>query len=122
MRCPTLLALLTGVILYLVMGALVFSALESPNENKAYEKLLDVKHTFLGNETCVTELDFLKLVKVSDTTNILPLNSQFMFLSPPPRYGLDSLFFLVDVYAQYVGIFVWKPKQRKTIIKHKIDL
>lgn len=93
MRCPTLLALLTGVILYLVMGALVFSALESPNENKAYEKLLDVKHTFLGNETCVTELDFLKLVKVSDTTNILPLNSQFMFLPPPPRYGLDSRFF-----------------------------
>lgn len=95
MRCPTLLALLTGVILYLVMGALVFSALESPNENKAYEKLLDVKHTFLGNETCVTELDFLKLVKVSDTTNILPLNSQFVFLSPPPRVMvLIVVFFL----------------------------
>lgn len=64
MRCSTLLALLTGVILYLVMGALVFSALEGPNESKAYEDLLDVKRTFLINETCVTELDFLKLVKV----------------------------------------------------------
>lgn len=75
MRCSTLLALLTGVILYLVMGALVFSALEGPNESEEFAKLLDVKRTFLGNETCVTELDFLRLVKVSHTTNLLPLKS-----------------------------------------------
>lgn len=83
MRCTTLLALLTGVILYLVMGALVFSALEGPNESKAYEHLLDVKRTFLVNETCVTELDFLKLVKVAHTNNFTTLNSQFVFFSPP---------------------------------------
>lgn len=102
MRCTTLLALLTGVILYLVMGALVFSALEGPNENKAYEKLLDVKHTFLGNETCVTELDFLKLVKVSDTTNIL---------------------FLVDVHARYECIFLYgNLNKRQTNRKWELDL
>lgn len=77
MRCTTLLALLTGVILYLVMGALVFSAMEAPYESQAYKDLLDFKRNFLLNETCVTELDFLKLVKVSDTANFLPLNSQF---------------------------------------------
>lgn len=65
MRCTTLLALLTGVILYLVMGALVFSTLEEPNENKAYNDLLAAKRTFLDNKTCITELDFDKLVKVS---------------------------------------------------------
>lgn len=81
MRCTTLLALLTGVILYLVMGALVFSAMERPYESQAYIDLLDFKRNFLVNETCVTELDFLKLVKVSDATNLLPLNS--LFLSPP---------------------------------------
>lgn len=65
MRCTTLLALLSGVILYLVMGALVFSTLETPNENLAYEDLLATKKTFLDNKTCVTELDFHILVKVS---------------------------------------------------------
>lgn len=64
MRCTTLLALLSGVILYLVMGALVFSTLETPNESLAYQDLLATKHTFLDNKTCVTELDFHKLVKV----------------------------------------------------------
>lgn len=64
MRCTTLLALLTGVILYLVMGALVFSTLESPDERLAYTDLLATKHTFLDNKSCVTELDFNRLVKV----------------------------------------------------------
>lgn len=64
MRCTTLLALLTGVILYLVMGALVFSTLESPDEHLAYKDLLDAKDAFLHNNSCVTELDFHRLVKV----------------------------------------------------------
>ncbi|CAG09771.1 unnamed protein product, partial [Tetraodon nigroviridis] len=63
MRCTTLLALLTGVILYLVMGALVFSTLESPDEHLAYKDLLDAKDAFLHNNSCVTELDFHRLVK-----------------------------------------------------------
>lgn len=65
MRCTTLLALLTGVILYLVMGALVFSTLESHDEHLAYTDLLATKDTFLHNNSCVTELDFHRLVKVS---------------------------------------------------------
>lgn len=64
MRCTTLLALLTGVILYLVMGALVFSTLEAPAERSAYTDLLATKETFLHNSSCVTELDFHRLVKV----------------------------------------------------------
>lgn len=68
MRCTTLLALLTGVILYLVMGALVFSTLESPDERLAYTNLLAAKNTFLDNKSCVTELDFHRLVKVPPET------------------------------------------------------
>lgn len=64
MRCTTLLALLTGVILYLVMGALVFSTLESPEELAPYTKLLAAKDTFLHNNSCVTEPDLLTLLKV----------------------------------------------------------
>lgn len=68
-------ALLTGVMLYLVMGALVFRTLETPGENLAYTDLLATKHTFLDNKSCVTELDFHKLVKVSlDTLSKLSLH------------------------------------------------
>lgn len=75
MRCTTLVALLTGVMLYLVMGALVFSTLETPDERSAYKNLLDTKHTFLNNKSCVTELDFHKLVKVPlDTRSKLLLH------------------------------------------------
>lgn len=68
MRYTTLLALLAGVVLYLVMGALVFSTLELPKESSAYEDLLRAKQDFLDNNSCVTELDFHKLVKVTSQT------------------------------------------------------
>lgn len=68
MRCTTLLALLIGVMLYLVMGALVFGTLELPGESLAYTNLLATKNAFLENNSCVTELDFYKLVKVSMDT------------------------------------------------------
>lgn len=72
MRYITLLALLTGVMLYLVMGALVFSTLELPKESSAYEDLLKAKQNFLDNNSCVTELDFHNLVKVK-SHYIIPL-------------------------------------------------
>lgn len=54
--------------LYLVMGALVFGTLELPGESLAYTNLLATKNAFLENNSCVTELDFYKLVKVSMDT------------------------------------------------------
>ncbi|XP_035505650.1 potassium channel subfamily K member 4 isoform X1 [Scophthalmus maximus] len=63
MRYTTLLALLIGVMLYLGMGALVFRTLEAPKESSSYEDLLRTKHNFLDNNSCVTELDFHKLIK-----------------------------------------------------------
>lgn len=69
-----------GVMLYLVMGALVFRTLEAPKESSAYEDLLKTKQNFLGNNSCVTELDFHKLVKVSlDTQTQLLLHNEFPF-------------------------------------------
>lgn len=65
MRCTTLSALLLGVVLYLVMGALVFQTLEYSEENEKFQKLLAAKNTFLRNHSCVSEMEFRKLVKVS---------------------------------------------------------
>lgn len=65
MRYTTLLALLIGVMLYLVMGALVFRTLEAPKEITAYQDLVKTKEKFLDNKSCLTEQDLQKLVKVS---------------------------------------------------------
>ncbi|XP_061596937.1 potassium channel subfamily K member 4 [Cololabis saira] len=53
MRCSTLLVIFTFVLLYLVLGAVVFRALEAPEEeNKHY--LLQISHeSFLSNFSCV---------------------------------------------------------------------
>jgi hypothetical protein len=64
MRCPTLLALLAGVMLYLVIGALVFRTLESPQESKEHEKLLRTTRDFLQNHSCVTAQNLSDLIMV----------------------------------------------------------
>ncbi|XP_075902734.1 uncharacterized protein kcnk4a isoform X1 [Nelusetta ayraudi] len=112
MRCPTLLALLTGVILYLVMGALVFSALESPNENKAYEKLLDVKHTFLGNETCVTELDFLKLVKEVKSAVEAGLDVTSLSENVTSHWDMSSAAFFCGTIITTIGFGNMSPRTK----------
>ncbi|XP_013871890.1 potassium channel subfamily K member 4 [Austrofundulus limnaeus] len=57
MRCSTLLAIFTGVILYLVLGAVVFQSLEAPLEEDEYMSLLSSlqnKSThFLLNNSCI---------------------------------------------------------------------
>lgn len=65
MRCTTLLALFLGVILYLGMGALVFKTLEEDKESQKFKQLDLAKRSFLHNHSCVSELEFNKLVKVS---------------------------------------------------------
>uniref|UniRef100_H2M4D2 Potassium channel subfamily K member 4 n=1 Tax=Oryzias latipes TaxID=8090 RepID=H2M4D2_ORYLA len=69
MRCSTLLAIFVGVLLYLVLGAVVFRTLEIPNERKIQEEsekqLSRVREHFLGNFSCVEPeslLDFLQEV------------------------------------------------------------
>ncbi|XP_048854043.1 potassium channel subfamily K member 4-like isoform X2 [Brienomyrus brachyistius] len=54
MRCSTLLAILTAVLLYLVMGALVFRSLEEPREMGQHQQMLSVRDDFLRNYTCVS--------------------------------------------------------------------
>ncbi|XP_029298041.1 potassium channel subfamily K member 4 [Cottoperca gobio] len=112
MRCTTLLALLTGVMLYLVMGALVFRTLEFPKENLAYETLVATKNTFLDNNSCVTEQDFHRLVKgvVSAVeagldVNNLPVN----FTS---RWDLASAFFFCGTIITTIGFGNLSPRTR----------
>ncbi|XP_012683153.1 potassium channel subfamily K member 4 [Clupea harengus] len=54
MRCSTLLTIFTGVLLYLVLGAVVFRALEVPHEEDQYVKLQITRQEYLDNYTCIT--------------------------------------------------------------------
>ncbi|KAM8909884.1 potassium channel subfamily K member 10 isoform 2-T4 [Spinachia spinachia] len=103
MRCTTLLALLIGVMLYLVMGALVFGTLELPGESLAYKNLLATKNAFLENNSCVTELDFYKLVKgvASAVESGLDVNNLSANFST--RWDLASAFFFCGTIITTIG-------------------
>lgn len=53
MRCSTVLAILTGVLLYLVLGAVVFRALEAPQEEDQHGHLVATRQAFLSDFKCV---------------------------------------------------------------------
>lgn len=65
MRCSTLLAILTGVLLYLVLGAVVFRALEAQQEEDKYIQLQDLRRNFLLNFTCIGPENLQSLIEVA---------------------------------------------------------
>lgn len=69
MRSTTLLALLALVLLYLVSGALVFQALEQPQEQQAQRKLGEIRDNFLRAHPCVSEQTLGSFIKVRETQN-----------------------------------------------------
>lgn len=64
MRCSTLLGILTGVLLYLVLGAVVFRALEMPQEEDKHRHLQGTRRDFLLNFTCMGPDDLSTLIEV----------------------------------------------------------
>nr|XP_015816714.2 potassium channel subfamily K member 4 isoform X2 [Nothobranchius furzeri] len=67
MRCSTLLAIFTGVLLYLVLGAVVFRALETPFEEDEHTNLLKTLNIksldFQFNNSCVDFEDLQKFLQ-----------------------------------------------------------
>lgn len=66
MRCSTLLSILTGVLLYLVLGAVVFRTLEAPQEQDKHLQLQDVRRDFLQNFTCVGSDNLQDFIEVEE--------------------------------------------------------
>ncbi|XP_035999266.1 uncharacterized protein LOC105932183 [Fundulus heteroclitus] len=64
MRCSTLLVIFTGVLLYLVLGALVFRTLEAPLEEEGHALLMKETLAFLFNNSCVDLYTLNDYVKV----------------------------------------------------------
>ncbi|XP_036444911.1 potassium channel subfamily K member 4 [Colossoma macropomum] len=107
MRCSTLLAILTAVLLYLVMGALVFNTLEAPIEEDKYNTLLqslqDSSNEFLYSYTCVSPDNlrtFLGNITEAIQGGVDPTNNNSTFSS---SWDLASAFFFSGTIITTIG-------------------
>ncbi|KAL7863109.1 hypothetical protein SRHO_G00120930 [Serrasalmus rhombeus] len=109
MRCSTLLTILAAVLLYLVMGALVFGWLETPREELAYGKLLNSRLAFLQNHTCVRESSLSKFTQeVVDAIEAgVDAKSTANFTS---RWDLSNAFFFCGTIITTIGFGNLSPK------------
>nr|XP_046180845.1 potassium channel subfamily K member 4-like [Oncorhynchus gorbuscha]XP_046180846.1 potassium channel subfamily K member 4-like [Oncorhynchus gorbuscha]XP_046180847.1 potassium channel subfamily K member 4-like [Oncorhynchus gorbuscha] len=112
MRCPTLLALLAGVMLYLVMGALVFRNLESPKESKEHEKLLCTTRDFLGNHSCVTAQNLSDLIKSVVKAVEAGLDVKHSSTNFTSRWDLASAFFFCGTIITTIGFGNLSPRTK----------
>ncbi|XP_039549590.1 potassium channel subfamily K member 4 isoform X2 [Pimephales promelas] len=111
MHITTLLFVLTGVLLYLVMGALVFNALEAPNEESHHDQLQTTRQEFLGNYTCVDPdrlENLIATVAKAISVGIDPNNSTNATFST--SWDLASAFFFCGTIVTTIGYGNISPK------------
>ncbi|KAF5908940.1 potassium channel subfamily K member 4-like, partial [Clarias magur] len=110
MRCSTLLCILTAVLAYLILGALVFRYLEAPYEEGIYIRLLATRQEFLDNYTCVSPETLQALIeKVADAigAGINPTKKNDTFSS---SWDLASAFFFSGTIITTIGYGNISPK------------
>lgn len=109
MRCSTLLCILTGVLLYLVLGAVVFRALEAPREEGKHMQLQNVRQDFLINFTCVGPDNLQNLIEevVEAVGAGVDPNSNVTFVS---QWDLASAFFFSGTIITTIGFGNISPK------------
>ncbi|KAF7665523.1 hypothetical protein LDENG_00139870 [Lucifuga dentata] len=110
MRCSTVLAILTGVLLYLVLGAVVFRALEAPREEGQHMLLQDTRRDFLSNFTCVGPDNLQALIEdVADAigAGVDPSSNSSTFAS---QWDLASAFFFSGTIITTIGFGNISPK------------
>uniref|UniRef100_A0A3Q3LUI6 Potassium channel subfamily K member 4 n=1 Tax=Mastacembelus armatus TaxID=205130 RepID=A0A3Q3LUI6_9TELE len=112
MRCSTLLAIFTGVLLYLVLGAVVFRALEAPQEEGKHMQLQDTRRVFLLNFTCIDPDNLQTFIEVEQGVaealgaGVDP-SSNSTFVS---QWDLASAFFFSGTIITTIGFGNISPK------------
>ncbi|XP_059398636.1 potassium channel subfamily K member 4 [Carassius carassius] len=111
MHGSTLIFILIGVLLYLMMGALVFNALEAPNEESQYDKLQITRQEFLGNYTCVDPKHLTDLIDVLTEAVRVGVNpkSNTTFST---SWDLASAFFFCGTIVTTIGYGNISPKTK----------
>uniref|UniRef100_A0A3B4AAK9 Potassium channel subfamily K member 4 n=1 Tax=Periophthalmus magnuspinnatus TaxID=409849 RepID=A0A3B4AAK9_9GOBI len=110
MRCSTLLAILTGVLLYLVLGAVVFRALETPREEGKHLQLQRARRDFLSNFTCVDYENLQEFIEVQQLEAIgagVQAAGNASFVS---QWDLASAFFFSGTIITTIGFGNISPK------------
>nr|XP_061801529.1 potassium channel subfamily K member 4-like [Nerophis lumbriciformis] len=109
MRCSTLLAILTGVLLYLVLGAVVFRALEAPLEEGKHRQLQGTCQEFLINFTCVGPENLQALIEeVAEAIGAgVDPSSNTTYVS---QWNLASAFFFSGTVITTIGFGNISPK------------
>ncbi|XP_051959805.1 potassium channel subfamily K member 4 [Xyrauchen texanus] len=109
MHGSTLALILTGVLLYLVMGALVFNAIETPYQEARHVQLQNTLQEFLYNNTCVNHKDldtFLNNVADSISVGVQPSSNATFSTS----WDLASAFFFCGTIITTIGYGNISPK------------
>lgn len=78
MRWKTVSAIFFLVVLYLIIGATVFKALEQPHESLKKMAILEEKLEFLATHTCVNSSELEDLVKVGGSSSSIVLIIQIL--------------------------------------------
>lgn len=78
MRWKTVSAIFFLVVLYLIIGATVFRALEQPHESSQKLAILAEKLDFLAMHACVNSSELEDLVKVCESINIILIIQMFL--------------------------------------------
>ncbi|XP_041093926.1 potassium channel subfamily K member 4-like [Polyodon spathula] len=110
MRKKTLLAIFTGVLLYLVGGALVFQALERPRESQQHGDIAHKKTLFLGEHDCVSPQrlnQLLQDVVEAVGSGVDPVSNSTNFTS---RWDLPTAFFFSGTIITTIGFGNISPK------------
>ncbi|KAM4620330.1 potassium channel subfamily K member 4 [Polymixia lowei] len=110
MRCSTLLVILTGVLLYLVLGAVVFRTLELPREEGHHARTQDTRRDFLLNFTCVAPDNLQALIEeLMDAVGagVDPSSNSSTFTS---QWDLASAFFFSGTIITTIGFGNISPK------------
>lgn len=92
MRNSTLLTILAAVLLYLVLGALVFGWLESSREEWAHRELLTSRMAFLQNHSCVNPYILTEFTEVIINTQQYTLTLIYHHVYVTKKHAKNELF------------------------------
>ncbi|XP_077104180.1 potassium channel subfamily K member 4 [Siphateles boraxobius] len=111
MRYSTLLTILAAVLLYLVLGALVFGWLESSREEWAHRELMTSRMAFLQNHSCVTPYSLREFMeKVVDAIEAgVDARSTSNYTS---RWDPSNAFFFCGTIITTIGFGNISPKTK----------
>ncbi|XP_053722734.1 potassium channel subfamily K member 2-like [Synchiropus splendidus] len=110
MKRKTVTAIFLVVVLYLVMGAAVFKALEQPHESAQRLAILTQKLEFLSTHSCVNQSQLEELVKQVVSAVRSGVNPAETLTNQSSLWDLSSAFFFAGTVITTIGFGNTSPR------------